>query len=100
MVTVGNMEEHTIYYYRYMDLEVFIDGYWYLVDPKEEPDEEDRYQMAALESGMARDEAIPLANYELDYEAEMYRVVTYVDGMTICSPFRFGEELFGEEEAE
>jgi len=92
LVTVENGEEHTIYFYRYMDLNVLIDGYWYLIEPVEEPAEENLYQMVALEAGMTREEAISLGNYELDYDAELYRVVTYVDGMTICSTFRFGEE--------
>ena len=44
-------------------------------------------------------EVIDLSNYDLDYEAENYRIVTYLDGMTLCAQFRFEEEeLFGEEE--
>ena len=38
---------------------------------------------------MAQDEEIFLENYELDYEAEMYRAVTYMDGLILCSQFRF-----------
>ena len=37
---------------------------------------------------------ILLSDYKLDYEAEQYRVVVYVDGETICAPFRFGAEPF------
>lgn len=96
ILTIGNQEEYTIYYYPCMDLEVLIDGYWYQVPPLTE---EERGQMVALEPNMAQDEMILLENYELDYEAESYRLVTYLDNMTLCSEFRFEEEeMFGEEE--
>ena len=38
---------------------------------------------------MAQDEEIFPDNYEFDYDAEMYRVVTYLDGLILCSQFRF-----------
>ena len=99
MLTIGNMEEYTIYYYQCMDLEVLIDGYWYVVPPLTAPTEEESRQMVSLEPGMAQDEAIRLDNYTLDYEAQEYRLVTYMDNMTLCARFRFEEEeLFGEEE--
>lgn len=88
-VTIGNMDEHPIYYYSTMDLEVLIDGAWYLVPPKEELTEEENNRMVRLEPGMAQDEEIFLENYELDYDAKMYRAVTYLDGMILCSKFRF-----------
>ncbi len=99
LVTIGNMEEYPIRYYADMDLEVLIDGIWYLMKPLEAPEEEERNRIVSLESGMAQDETIDLTNYTLDYEAEAYRVVTYLDGMTLCAQFQFeSEELFGEEE--
>lgn len=99
LVTIGNMEDYPIRYYTYMDLEVWINGYWYLLPPLEEPSEEMSRRIVSLEPGMAQDEVIDLSNYELDYEAENYRIVTYLDGMTLCAQFRFEEEeLFGEEE--
>ena len=88
-VTIGNMDERPIYYYGSMDLEVLIDGAWYLVPPKEAPTEEEENRLVQLEPGMAQDEEIFLENYELDYEAEMYRAVTYMDGLILCSQFRF-----------
>lgn len=99
MLTIGNMEEYTIYYYQCMDLEVLIDGYWYVVPPLTAPTEEESRQMVSLEPGMAQDETIRLDNYALDYEAQGYRLVTYMDNMTLCARFQFEEEeLFGEEE--
>lgn len=88
-VTIGNMDERPIYYYGAMDLEVLIDGAWYLVPPKEKLSEEEENRMVRLEPGMAQDEEIFLENYELDYDAEMYRAVTYLDGLILCSEFRF-----------
>lgn len=88
-VTIGNMDERPIYYYASMDLEILIDGSWYLVPPKEAPTEEEENRLVRLESGMAQDEEIFLENYKLDYDAEAYRVVTYLDGLTLCSQFRF-----------
>ena len=88
-VTIGNMDERPIYYYASMDLEVLIDGAWYLVPPKEKPTEEEENRLVRLEPGMAQDEEIFLENYELDYEAELYRAVTYMDGLILCSQFRF-----------
>ena len=69
MLTIGNMEEYAIYYYQCMDLEVLIDGYWYVVPPLTAPTEEESRQMVSLEPGMAQDETILLENYLLDYEA-------------------------------
>lgn len=88
-VTIGNMDERPIYYYASMDLEVLIDGAWYLVPPKERPTEEEERRLICLEPGMAQDEEIFLENYEFDYDAEMYRAVTYLDGLILCSQFRF-----------
>lgn len=88
-VTIGNMDERPIYYYASMDLEVLIDGAWYLVPPKEKPTEEEERRLVSLEPGMAQDEEIFLDNYEFDYDAKMYRAVTYLDGLILCSQFRF-----------
>jgi hypothetical protein len=88
-ITIGNLEEQPVYYYKNMDLEVLIDGAWYLVPAKEEASEEEQNQMVMLEPNMAQDEEILLGNYELDYDAEQYRIVTYLDGLTLCSRFRF-----------
>lgn len=88
-VTIGNMDERTIYYYASMDLEVLIDGAWYLLEPKTAPSEEEERRLVSLEPGMAQDEEIFLENYNFDYDAEMYRAVTYLDGLILCSQFRF-----------
>ena len=88
-VTIGNLNEYPIYYYKVMDLEVWIDGAWYLVPSKQELTEEEQQYMVMLEEGMAQDEELLLEYYDLDYEAEKYRVVTYLDGLILSSEFRF-----------
>lgn len=88
-VTIGNMEEYQIYYYANMDLEVLIDGAWYLIPSKQDLSEEESDRMVMLEPGMAQDEEIFLENYDLDFDAEKYRVVTYLDGWILSSEFRF-----------
>ncbi len=88
-ITIGNMGEYPIYYYTDMDIEVLIDGAWYTVPPREEPSEEERERMVYLEPGMAQDEEILLEEYDWDYDAQRYRVVTYLEGMILCSEFRF-----------
>lgn len=88
-VTIGNMDEYPIYYYKAMDLEVLVDGAWYLVPPEEAPTEEEENLLVRLEPGMAQDEEIFLENYRLDYDAQMYRAVTYLDGLILCSQFCF-----------
>lgn len=88
-VTIGNMNEHPIYYYEVMDLEVLIDGAWYLVPSKQVLTEEEQNHMEKLEPGMAQDEELLLEYYDLDYKAEKYRVVTYLDGLILSSEFRF-----------
>ena len=88
-MTIGNMEEYQIYYYANMDLEVLIDGAWYLIPSKQDLSEEESDRMVMLEPGMAQDEEIFLENYDLDFDAEKYRVVTYLDGWILSSEFRF-----------
>lgn len=88
-VTIGNLYEHPIYYYKSMDLEVLIDGAWYLVPSKQVLTEEEQRYMVTLEGNMAQDEEILLEYYDLDYEAEKYRIVTYLDGLILSSQFVF-----------
>lgn len=86
-VTIGNMEEHSIRYNARMELEVRIDGIWYQVPGQQSTEEEDEW--ITLEPKMAQDEEFSFADYDLDYEAEQYRVVTHFDDLTLCSEFRF-----------
>lgn len=92
-VTIGNLSENTVSYSTEMELQVYLEGAWYVV-PKTgqsagEQEEGQKAGQIELEAGMAQDEEIQLADYALDYEAEKYRVVTYVDGMPFGSEFWF-----------
>jgi len=89
IVTIGNLYEHPITYYKSMDLEVLIDGAWYLVPSKQMLTEEEQRYLVTLEGGMAQDEELLLEYYTVDYEAEKYRIVTYLDGLILSSQFEF-----------
>ena len=107
-VTFGNLTEETVSYSRDLELQVCIDGVWYVV-PKlhteqEEAEEQDAQTQPGtaevkLEAGMAQDEEIQLSEYRLDYEAEKYRVVSRIDGRLFGSEFRFETLEEGLEEA-
>ena len=104
-VTIGNLSEKTISYHTGMEIQVYLDGAWYVVPKKaaqtETPEEQvsGQEQAVELEAGMAQDEEIWLADYELDYEAEKYRVVVYVNEMPFGSEFWFETLEEGLEEA-
>lgn len=87
MVTIGNMEEYPIRYFVEMELEVFVDGVWYRLPRRDGAETEDT--VVTLEPGMAQDEEFLFGDYELDYEAEQYRIVTYFEDMTLSAEFRF-----------
>lgn len=89
LITIGNMSESPIYYYKSMELEVQVDGAWYLLPSKQDLTEEELNHMVKLDSGMAQDEELFLEYYDLDFDAEKYRVVTYLDGLILSSEFRF-----------
>ena len=76
-VTIGNMEEFSIHYDPALRLEVCLEGAWYEVPARQELEE--RGESVTLESGMAQDEEIFLEDYDWDYEAERYRVVTRLE---------------------
>lgn len=76
-VTIGNMEEYSIFYDAAVELEVCVEGAWYQVPIRRERPE--RQRNVTLDPGMAQDEEIFLEDYHWDYEAEMYRVVTRLE---------------------
>jgi len=51
--------------------------------------EEEQRHLVTLEGGMAQDEEFLLEYYDLDHEAEKYRIVTYLDGLILSSQFEF-----------
>lgn len=112
-VTFGNLTEETVTYSRELELQVCLDGVWYVVpklsdsqsgpqaqeEEQEQPENEPGNGIVELESGMAQDEKILLSEYELDYEAELYRVVSRIDDRLFASEFRFETLEEGLEEA-
>ncbi len=97
-VTIGNMGEAAISYNANMELQVQVDGAWYVVPRRQEPvGQQDT--TVVLEPGMAQDEELSFADYALDYDAEQYRVLTYVDGVPYSAQFRFESVEQGLEEA-
>lgn len=88
-LTIGNTGEQSVRYLDRYDLEVWIDGGWYVIPSK--TDREGRWRV--LEAKMAVDEEIDLDNYEIDYGAQQYRLVTQVNEGLISAEFTF-EEVF------
>jgi len=88
-VVIGNMQEYPIYYYKVMELEVYIDGAWYTVPSKQKLSEEEQHQMEMLEARTKLEEKFVLEYYDLDYEADKYRIVIYLDGWILSSEFCF-----------
>lgn len=99
-VTIGNLGEETLSYSKDIELQVCMDGVWYIVPQKEGSAEKtEDIQEVKLEAGMAQDEEVWLSDYCLDYEAEKYRTVICVDGIFFGSEFRFETLEEGLEEA-
>ena len=90
-LTIGNIGEETVRYLNQFDLEVWLEDGWYTILPKTGAVAE----WVDLEAGMAVDEVIDLANYEIDHDAERYRVIACVDEERISAEFTF-EEVFTE----
>ena len=89
VVSITNLNNYPITYYKSMDMEVLVDGAWYLVPSKQMLTEEEQRHMENLDSGVTQDAEVLLEYYELDYEAERYRIVTYLDGLILSSSYAF-----------
>ena len=97
-ITIGNISETPISYNANMELQVQKDGAWYVVTRNSEPvGQQDT--TVVLEPGMAQDEELDLTDYDLDYDADAYRIITYVDGEPFSAGFRFESVEQGLEEA-
>ena len=97
-ITIGNISENPISYNANMELQVQQDGVWYVIPRKNEPvGQQDT--IVELAPGMAQDEELDLTVYDLDYGADAYRIITYVDGVPLSAGFRFESVEQGLEEA-
>ncbi len=90
-LTIGNIGEEEVQYLNHYDLEVWIDGGWYVIPSGAD----EKGEWMTLEPGMAVDEEIDLADYQVDYDAQQYRLITYVGQGLISAEFTF-EEVFAE----
>lgn len=99
-VTIGNLGQNAVSYEPYLTLQVQMEGLWYDVPKKEDaPSDAQGAEAIVLDPGMARDEMLSFEGYRLDYEAEAYRAVVYIDGVPFASQFRFETIEEGLEEA-
>ena len=98
-ITIGNLSEETISYRTDIELQVYLDGAWYVVPGTEEGAAAQEPRTVELEAGMAQDEEILLSGYTLDFEAEKYRAAVCVDGRFFGAEFCFETLEEGLEEA-
>lgn len=91
ILTIGNTGEENVQYLDRYDLEVWIDDGWYVIPSRSE----EEGQLLTLEAGMAVDAEIDLTEYQIDYNAQQYRLIVYVDQNPVSAEFTF-EEVFTE----
>lgn len=85
ILTIGNVGETEIHYLNQYTLEVWLDDGWYIV-----PERSDRLgEWLTLEAKMAVDEEIDLTDYQIDYGAQQYRLIAYVDEEKVSAEFTF-----------
>lgn len=90
-LTIGNTGEEDVRYLNQYTLEVWLDDGWYVIPAKTKVQGE----LMTLEAGMAVDEEIDLGDYQIDYGAQQYRLITYVDQKAVSAEFTF-EGVFTE----
>lgn len=90
-LTIGNIGEETVRYLNQFELEVWLEDGWYTIPAGSG----ETAEWIDLEAGMAVDEVIDLAGYEIDHDAQRYRVIACVNEDRISAEFAF-EEVFTE----
>ena len=91
VLTIGNTSENAVRYLDGYDIEVQVGSTWYVIPHKQ-------YEQRIwknLEGKMAIDMEINLSDFDIDYGAQEYRVIAYVDGQQVSAEFTF-EEVFAE----
>ena len=73
------------------DLEVRVGSTWYVIPHKQYQQRE----WKILEAKMAVNLEIDLTDYDIDYGAQEYRLIAYVDGQQISAEFTF-EDVFAQ----
>lgn len=87
MLTIGNMGEEEVRYLDRCELEVWLEDAWYRIPSESEQEGE----WHILEAGMAVDEEIDLSEYQIDYDASQYRLVTHTGQGPLSVEFTFAE---------
>jgi len=90
-LTIGNVSEEPVKYLDEYELEVKLEDGWYVIPPAAAGEK----VWKELEGRMAVDLEIDLAEYQLDYGAQQYRLIVYVDQEAVSAEFTF-EEVFSE----
>ena len=91
VLTIGNTSENSVHYLDGYDIEVQVGSIWYVIPHRQ-------YEQRIwknLEGKMAIDMEINLSDFDIDYGAQEYRVIAYVDGQQVSAEFTF-EEVFAE----
>ena len=91
VLTIGNTSENAVRYLDGYDIEVQIGSTWYVIPHKQY----EQRTWKNLEGKMAIDMEINLSDFDIDYGAQEYRVIAYVDGQQVSAEFTF-EEVFAE----
>ena len=91
VLAIGNTGEEAVRYLDGYDLEVQVGNTWYVIPHKQY--HQRNWKM--LEAGMAVNLEIVLSDYDIDYGAQEYRLIAYVDGQQISAEFTF-EEVFAQ----
>ncbi len=91
VLAIGNTGEEAVRYLDGYDLEVQVGSTWYVIPHKQYHPR--NWKM--LEAGMAVNLEIALSDYDIDYGAQEYRLIAYVDGQQISAEFTF-EEVFAQ----
>ena len=87
VLTIGNIGENTVRYLDGYDIEVQVGSTWYVIPHKQYA----QRIWKNLEGKMAIDMEINLSDFDIDYGAQEYRIIAYVDGQQVSAEFTFGE---------
>lgn len=87
VLSIGNIGENTVRYLDGYDIEVQVGSTWYVIPHKQYA----QRIWKNLEGKMAIDMEINLSDFDIDYGAQEYRIIAYVDGQQVSAEFIFGE---------
>ena len=87
VLSIGNIGENTVRYLDGYDIEVQVGSTWYVIPHKQYA----QRIWKNLEGKMAIDMEINLSDFDIDYGAQEYRIIAYVDGQQVSAEFTFGE---------